>query len=449
MSYASSSSCGCNSSGDSSSTSSSSGSSSSSSPSPRVALGIDGLTDAESGFPGGLVIKRIYPGPSPGSSSSASSGSYNCSSVGASPRKRINLEAHASGGYVTLIGGSSKIRVFESSTGTDEVYFDGYDNKWEVSGDWYHHLWVEGAQASDQMRDVTLTLTHDAGPSDSVNFTVLWVTVSAKNGGQVSDDNAKRDVYYNSAVPETYALGHHLYASDDYYDIGTGTVGRGSEFIGEVAPPDFAPAEFDGTLKMTQEVVSARSWWGPNGKENSDGWPPGSDEADPFARDDDPQPNGKIYSFDTPGLHPYDNVTAGLIMRARLNLCIWAKYNDVSCSSKKPWYTRQSYKLTGSADYGTASASSPTTLTDDSKAWAPGSWAPGVIHICGGTGSGQTRTITDATATTITVANEWHTQPDSTSQYRVVNTATWTQHNDVANDNESGDGWTKTSWDLQ
>ena len=93
----------------------------------------------------------------------------------------------------------------------------------------------------------------------------------------------------------------------------------------------------------------------------------------------------------------------------------------------------------------------PNTLIDaaDGKNWNANEWAPGVVKIWAGTGINQVRRITGNTATTITVATDWQTEPDSTSKYWIINTSTWEKWDDVNNDNKSDDGTTNTSWNLQ
>ena len=303
------------------------------------------------------------------------------------------------------------------------------------------------------MHDVTLTLTHDGGDSDSVKFTVLWVTVTTKHAGNVADDNAARGEYYDFGVPPSFALGFRLNATDGTQSPQLGWNGRGSEFIGTVAPSDFVPSQFNGAMYMGREVVSGNEWWGtPNGNENQLAIPAGSDTSGSNLRDDDPQSggsNGKIYDLDSPGPDALWTPIANMIHRYRVNFRAWAVYGGIRCSTKLEWYTRQSYKLTGSVDTGTAESGTANTLTDNNKSWAANTWAPGAIKIHAGTGMGQVRRVTGNTATKITVATNWSTQPDGTSIYLVVNNSTWVQHNDVANDNQNADGTTNISWDLQ
>lgn len=77
-------------------------------------------------------------------------------------------------------------------------------------------------------------------------------------------------------------------------------------------------------------------------------------------------------------------------------------------------------------DNGTADAGAPNDGLDDAtKSWATNEWASKPVHIYGGTGSGQTRTVSSNTATRLTVSVNWTTNPDATSVYAVGDL--WTQ----------------------
>ena len=71
-------------------------------------------------------------------------------------------------------------------------------------------------------------------------------------------------------------------------------------------------------------------------------------------------------------------------------------------------------------DSGTATAGAATTLTDTSKVWVTNRWAGGTLTLTGGTGSGQTRTISSNTATAITVSPAWTTNPAAGTTYTVT-----------------------------
>ena len=90
------------------------------------------------------------------------------------------------------------------------------------------------------------------------------------------------------------------------------------------------------------------------------------------------------------------------------------------------------------------------TLTDSSKSWTTDEWAPGVVRIRSGTGAGQVFRITNNTSDTITIAFNWLTPlPTTDSEYDVLNASTWTEINDVSDDNKNADGETNITWDLE
>jgi hypothetical protein len=68
---------------------------------------------------------------------------------------------------------------------------------------------------------------------------------------------------------------------------------------------------------------------------------------------------------------------------------------------------------------GTATAGAAATITDTSKAFTTNQWAGGTITLTGGTGSGQTRTVSSNTATAITVSPAWTTPPAAGTTYTV------------------------------
>jgi hypothetical protein len=68
----------------------------------------------------------------------------------------------------------------------------------------------------------------------------------------------------------------------------------------------------------------------------------------------------------------------------------------------------------------TATGATDTTLIDTNQSWTSNEFADEyTVYIKSGTGVGQVRTITENTATTLTVNEEWDTNPDSTSVYEI------------------------------
>lgn len=66
---------------------------------------------------------------------------------------------------------------------------------------------------------------------------------------------------------------------------------------------------------------------------------------------------------------------------------------------------------------GTATAGGASTLTNSAKNWTVNQWTNFQVRITGGTGAGQVRKIASNTATALTTASEWTTNPDATSTY--------------------------------
>ena len=87
-----------------------------------------------------------------------------------------------------------------------------------------------------------------------------------------------------------------------------------------------------------------------------------------------------------------------------------------SCLVTTPSYQGSAYV---SFATGTATAGAGSTITNTGKNWNTNQWANYQIRIVSGTGAGQIRTISSNTATVITVATAWTTQPDNTSVYSI------------------------------
>jgi hypothetical protein len=68
----------------------------------------------------------------------------------------------------------------------------------------------------------------------------------------------------------------------------------------------------------------------------------------------------------------------------------------------------------------TATGASATTLVDSAKSWGIDTQIGRFIVITANTGVGQVRKITDNDGTTLTIGNAWETNPDATSEYKVV-----------------------------
>ena len=384
-----------------------SGSSSSGSGSNQfVDIDIDGVADDKEFTIGGVVVKNA--------------------DGNNAPRKKITLNSNITTGSVILTKGvTNKVKIFTAATNGTEITFNGTDNKFAVNT-LPKSLYVEGAAESGTMRDVMLQLTHDqiAPPIDRVKFTVLWVTLSMKHAGNLANDNSAKTVIETLLVPPaSSALGNILVVVGGIVPIVNQRAlnARGTEFIGTLKPSNFVPSNFGGSIMLQRELaatvgnVAGRIFVGPppNGNTTSADQMAGNDTSDAVIRDDDPQSGGsagKIYDYDSPGLSALWTTVPNRISRFRVNFKFWASYDGTRCSLKEPWYTRQSYKLTGSTDQGRVTAATANTLTDANKTppWANDTWKDGAVRILVGTGKGQYRAITGNTGTQITVDENWN-----------------------------------------
>ena len=71
-------------------------------------------------------------------------------------------------------------------------------------------------------------------------------------------------------------------------------------------------------------------------------------------------------------------------------------------------------------DDGAATGGGNNILADTSKTWADDEWIGSTVTIVGGTGAGQTRTISDSGTNGLTVSSDWSTNPASGSTYAII-----------------------------
>lgn len=90
------------------------------------------------------------------------------------------------------------------------------------------------------------------------------------------------------------------------------------------------------------------------------------------------------------------------------------------------WYTidqgdttAQTLPAMTSYDTGIATSGGGSTLTNTGKAYTVNAYTNYQVRITAGTGVGQKRRIASNTATVLTVANSWTTNPDNTSVYAI------------------------------
>lgn len=78
-------------------------------------------------------------------------------------------------------------------------------------------------------------------------------------------------------------------------------------------------------------------------------------------------------------------------------------------------------------DRGNATSGGASSITDTGKAWATNRWAGARVKIVRGTGAGQTNEIVSNTSNTLTLANAWDVNPDSTSDFVIYSTEWFTE----------------------
>jgi len=212
-------------------------------------------------------------------------------------------------------------------------------------------------------------------------------------------------------------------------------------------------------MHLSREIIGGRLWAGINGNQNDNQTDatPGADNSFSAMRDDDPQSGGsagKIFDLDAPGVViQTTQPTPNFVYRFRINFDAWAEYKVdgawIRCSEKKPWFARLSLKLTGAFDSNSANSGTATTLKRDAATWTVNEWAGGVVNIVNGFGFPQARRVSSNTTNTIRVSRDWDTIPTAFSVYRLIKPDSWTILSDVLNDNQSGDGTTIQSWNLE
>jgi len=74
-------------------------------------------------------------------------------------------------------------------------------------------------------------------------------------------------------------------------------------------------------------------------------------------------------------------------------------------------------------DSGTTSSSDSLELTDSTKTWTTDAYENMYVWIFGGTGATQFRKIASNSGTVLTLERAWETNPDNTSTYRIVYSA--------------------------
>jgi len=309
-----------------------------------VDLDIDGVDDDKEETEGEVVVRRA--------------------DGNNAPRKKIILRAvqpEEWHGDLILTRDNGKVKVYDAAEGGNEITFSGQDNVF-ADTDLPKEFYVQGHEASDSMRDVTLTLCAVEGElaQDKVNFTVLWVDSFDRTFGDddpqygstnandyanddvVSDDNDKKSAHNDE---HTYPDLAHLGLNKDMDGPRMGWMG---EVQAVVHPDDFDPSSeaTPETFSLEQDInykdykedtlISSQGYSG--NVDANDG--PGADWQDVT-----PCATGKIYYLDAPGLlwsstiHGHQAET-GDVFKTRNNFRVWARYGDVRCAEIYQFYVK-------------------------------------------------------------------------------------------------------------
>lgn len=195
---------------------------------------------------------------------------------------------------------------------------------------------IHGDTASSAVNNITLTAVYpDTGDTlAQLTFSVVSVTLSLRNSGTVSTDNAAQTQFVTTTGSS---------------DLGSIHGDTGVEIVGIVTPSGFA-----GTIIPQRSVLQGRGYRDiSNGSTltlTNDG---ASDNSDPSMTDPDPQSGqsgGKIYDLDEPGCSNSVSDPDGTICRIRVNFREWATLGGVQVSNDLLWFSRVSNKKANGAD---------------------------------------------------------------------------------------------------
>ncbi len=285
-----------------------------------VSLTVDGVPAGNKVKVGGLIVRNF--------------------DANNAPRKKITISAVTPAGApgdVLLQCASAKVKFFDAATAGTEIKIDGAMNKF-APGALPKDVFVEGVDASDNMRDIKVTLDHGTRTTvDSATLTVLWVDKPTVNlAGTISKNNSKRKAYIGWTKARTSKLGLQEYNAK----FGA-RMGWGSEASAKVHPTkfkfpgndlklerDFDFKDYNGNAVMASGARSASV-------------PPGNDTGPASARDDNPAPDDTIYDWDAAGLN-IPNAPVNTIHRTRNNFwafaSITAEGKSVRCSEIREYF---------------------------------------------------------------------------------------------------------------
>lgn len=316
----------------------------------QVDLDIAGIGESAEEVIGGLVVKNA--------------------DDNAAPRQQIIIQAIAPadlGGNVVLTKNSSNVRVFDAATGGTEITFNGTDNVFAV-GSLPKSLYVQGADGSGTMRDISLKASHETALpdyGDVVKFTTLWVDpVNVAFSGPVSNGNDKREDYKDVTVADTYDLGLQHYDDQENEAV---WIGWGFEVSAQVHPSDFSYPLVE--LKLERDAQCSY-WLGSEVISNPTQF--SNDTSHEDWRDDDPvDSDGMIYDIDSPGIVKVI-ASAGEVRRVRDNFRSFASVtigtSTIRCSTIREYYVRFSAEQMDSPAGTNWQVISPPDVSGDGQA---------------------------------------------------------------------------------
>ena len=203
---------------------------------------------------------------------------------------------------------------------------------------------VSGSAISSTANDVLLTVKDQFGNTlGSTQFSVIWVTLSMRISGKITDDT-------DDDVSSRYS------SANGTSELEAFAVGKnGVVFKGAVAPSNFIDA-----IHLKRAIVSTATYadtgngqtLSPNQVSSTGSYTCGSvdltlcfDDSGTVGvhTDNTPPPNGNLYDWDVPGIDTVDlPQTPNYVSRQRVNFEEYASYNGKRASDLFAWYNRSS-----------------------------------------------------------------------------------------------------------
>ena len=234
---------------------------------------------------------------------------------------------------VTLNPSPSQVPVtltITTNNGTGAAQFAS-NNSTSLSVSSSSNVVIKGITESNTANNMRLEAKAGNTVLATKNFTVVKVELALRTSGTLSTDNAARSEY--NADLGTYNLG-------TVYSTGNGQGwSTGVEIVGTVTPSNFT-----GGITLDRVKLISRFW------ENTTNYITETNEPDlspPIYRDDDPQPNGKVYDEDAPSVS-VANPIIGRIVRRRTSFTQWARIGNARVSADFDWFCRLSITYAGS-----------------------------------------------------------------------------------------------------